>query len=68
MALRRWSGCDGGPDHGRDRLIARITRRSVADMALEPGQSCHAVIKSVAVAPGDVGRGRFAQITQERLR
>lgn len=49
---------------GEDRLIARITRRSVAEMALEPRQTCYAVIKSVAVAPGDVGRGRFTQTAQ----
>lgn len=37
------------------RVLARITRRSVAKMALEPGQTCHAIIKSVAIAPTDVG-------------
>lgn len=40
---------------GDDRLIARVTRRAVATMGLEPGQTCHAVIKSVAIAPQDVG-------------
>ncbi|MFW5834529.1 MAG: molybdenum ABC transporter ATP-binding protein [Pseudomonadota bacterium] len=43
---------------GEDRLFARITRRSVEAMGLVPGQVCHAVIKSVAVAPEDVGIGR----------
>ena len=44
---------------GEERLIARVTRRAVEMMALEPGQSCHAVIKSVAVAPQDVGAERL---------
>jgi len=42
---------------GDDRLTARITRRSLAQLDLAPGQSCHAIVKSVAVAPGDLGRG-----------
>ena len=42
-----------------DRLIARITRRSVAAMGLASGQACHAVIKTVATAPEDVGTGRL---------
>lgn len=42
-----------------DRLSARITRRSVEAMALEPGQTCHAIIKSVAFAPDDVGTGQL---------
>ncbi len=41
---------------GDDRLLARITRRSAAAMGLAPGQTCHAIIKSVSVAPEDVGR------------
>ncbi|KPQ06325.1 MAG: ABC-type molybdenum uptake system ATPase component ModC [Rhodobacteraceae bacterium HLUCCA12] len=44
---------------GDERLTARITQRSVRDMGLEPGQPCHAVLKSVAVAPEDVGTGRI---------
>jgi molybdate transport system ATP-binding protein len=43
---------------GPDRLAARITRRSAEALGLAPGQTCHAVIKSVAVAPEDVGAGR----------
>ncbi|WP_068118072.1 molybdenum ABC transporter ATP-binding protein [Tropicimonas marinistellae] len=35
---------------GRDRLLSRITRRSVRALALEPGVACHAIVKSVAVA------------------
>jgi molybdate transport system ATP-binding protein len=40
---------------GEDRLLARITRRSVAALALEPGAACFAIIKSVAVAQGGIG-------------
>lgn len=40
---------------GRDRLLARITRRSARQMGLKPGMSCYAVIKSVSVAPADIG-------------
>ncbi|HBM58970.1 MAG TPA: molybdenum ABC transporter ATP-binding protein, partial [Citreicella sp.] len=39
------------------RVLARIPRRSAQAMGLEPGQVCHAVVKSVAVAPDDVGGG-----------
>ncbi|TVQ54656.1 MAG: molybdenum ABC transporter ATP-binding protein [Rhodobacteraceae bacterium] len=42
---------------GSERLTARVTRRAVAALGLEPGQTCHAILKSVAVAPADVGRG-----------
>jgi molybdate transport system ATP-binding protein len=41
---------------GEDRLAARITRRSAQALGLAAGQSCHAVIKSVSVAPEDIGR------------
>ncbi len=43
---------------GTDRLAARITRRSAEAMGLATGQTCHAVIKSVAVAPDDIGMVR----------
>ena len=39
---------------GTDRLNARITRRSLDAMALAPGQTCHAILKSVAIAPDDI--------------
>ena len=42
---------------GEDRLAARITRRSAEALGLAPGQTCHAVIKSVAVAPDAIGTG-----------
>ena len=40
---------------GSDTLTARLTRRSVAAMGLAPGQPCHAILKTVAVAAGDIG-------------
>ncbi|WP_343079887.1 molybdenum ABC transporter ATP-binding protein [Ostreiculturibacter nitratireducens] len=42
---------------GEDLILARITRRSAEALALEPGTDCHAIVKSVAVAPADVGTG-----------
>jgi molybdate transport system ATP-binding protein len=44
----------------REQLIARITRRSAEMMGLAVGQTCYAVIKTVAVAPEDVGTSRAA--------
>ena len=46
-----------GLDTGAGRLLARITRRSAGEMGLAPGKGCHAVLKSVAIAPEDVGGG-----------
>ncbi|MFO7855375.1 MAG: molybdenum ABC transporter ATP-binding protein [Paracoccaceae bacterium] len=40
------------------RLLARITRRSAAALELAPGVAAHAVVKTVSVAPSDVGGGR----------
>ena len=45
---------------GPDLLTARVTRRSVAAMGLAPGQPCHAILKTVAVAPGDIGASHGA--------
>ncbi|MGI3168660.1 molybdenum ABC transporter ATP-binding protein [Pseudooceanicola sp. C21-150M6] len=42
---------------GGEPLLARITRRSAEALSLAPGLSCFAVLKSVAVARGDVGQG-----------
>jgi len=39
-------------------ILARITRRSVAALGLAPGQQVHAVIKSLAVASGNIGTAR----------
>jgi len=36
-------------------ILARITRRSAEAMGLAPGLACHAVVKTVAIAPEDVG-------------
>lgn len=41
---------------GEQMLLARITQRSVRDMALAPGQPCYAVVKTMAVAPHHVRR------------
>lgn len=41
-------------------LLARITRRSAAAMGLQPGQTVFAIVKSVAVAQGDVGETRLS--------
>ncbi|HBG98912.1 MAG TPA: molybdenum ABC transporter ATP-binding protein, partial [Rhodobacteraceae bacterium] len=38
---------------GAGRLLARITRRSAAAMGLAPGQPVHAIVKSLALSPGD---------------
>jgi len=43
---------------GDDILLARVTQRSVAALGLEPGVPVHAVIKSLAVASGNVGTAR----------
>lgn len=40
---------------GTDALLVRVTRRSVAALALAPGQSVYAVIKAVSVAQGNIG-------------
>ncbi|EKE43568.1 hypothetical protein OCGS_2300 [Oceaniovalibus guishaninsula JLT2003] len=40
---------------GGDLLLARITGRSADAMDLREGQPCHAIMKSVAVHPDDVG-------------
>ncbi len=37
------------------RLLARITRRSAMALGLAPGLRVHAVVKSVAIARGDIG-------------
>lgn len=37
------------------RILARITRRSANALALAPGVTCYAVVKSVAIAPENIG-------------
>ena len=39
---------------GDDLLLARITGRSATALGLKPGLACHAIVKTVAVAGGDV--------------
>ena len=40
---------------GRDRLLARVTRRSAQRMGLAVGQQVFAILKATAVGPEDVG-------------
>lgn len=42
-------------DTAAGRVLARITQRSVAAMGLARGSAVHAVIKTVAIAPSDIG-------------
>lgn len=42
-------------DLGASGLLARVTRRSVTAMSLQKGQPIFAIIKTVAVAPVDIG-------------
>lgn len=42
---------------GEDRLLARLTRRSVRALGLTPGEPVWAMIKATSVAPRDVGTG-----------
>ncbi len=42
---------------GEELLLARITRRSVGALGLEPGRPVFAVLKAVSVAQENVGRG-----------
>jgi molybdate transport system ATP-binding protein len=44
-------------DLGGESLLARITRRSALALGIVPGAALYAVVKSVAVAQGDVGSG-----------
>ncbi|MEQ5872029.1 molybdenum ABC transporter ATP-binding protein [Sagittula sp. NFXS13] len=39
------------------RVLARVTQRSAQALGLTEGVSCHAVVKTVAIAPEDIGRG-----------
>lgn len=36
-------------------VLARITQRSALALGLAPGVACHAIVKTVAIAPEDVG-------------
>jgi molybdate transport system ATP-binding protein len=41
---------------GEDMILARITQRSAKALDLSPGKACFAILKTVAIAPEDVGR------------
>ena len=40
---------------GSDRLLARITRRSLRSLGLAPGEACYAILKATSIARSDVG-------------
>lgn len=40
---------------GPDEILARITRRAAHDLALQPGDTVHAILKSMSVARDHVG-------------
>ena len=42
-------------DTGAGRVLSRITRRSAGRLALAPGAEVQAIIKSMSVAPADIG-------------
>ena len=42
-------------DAAGDRLLARVTSRTVARLNLRPGLACHAILKSMSVAPAAIG-------------
>jgi molybdate transport system ATP-binding protein len=44
-------------DTDAGRVLARITRRSATALGLAPGVAVHAIVKSVSVAPSDIGAG-----------
>ncbi|SUZ33471.1 Maltose/maltodextrin import ATP-binding protein MalK [Roseibaca ekhonensis] len=48
-------------DTAAGRVLARITQRSAAAMALEVGATVFAVVKTVSVASGDIGGGAKRQ-------
>src|SRR3546814_19909577 len=43
-------------DVGGDMLLARITRRTVHDLGLEPGSAVYAVVKSIAFDRRSLGQ------------
>lgn len=44
-------------DTAAGRVLARVTQRSAEALDLAPGVTCHAVVKTVAIAREDVGGG-----------
>lgn len=57
VALRQGAGPGALVSVATDagQILARVTRRSVEALGLAPGVACHAILKSVATAPEDVG-------------
>ncbi|RBI77310.1 molybdenum ABC transporter ATP-binding protein [Roseovarius sp. TE539] len=49
-------------DTGAGRLLARITQRSARALALAPGTEAHAIVKTVSVAPSDIGGGETTAV------
>lgn len=45
-------------DCGGDSLVARVTRKSVAELGLKPGLTVHAIIKSIAFDPAAFGSAK----------
>ncbi|MEM8631730.1 MAG: molybdenum ABC transporter ATP-binding protein [Pseudomonadota bacterium] len=39
---------------GADQILARVTRRSLRELGLGPGEACFAILKATALAPADV--------------
>jgi len=64
--VRRVTEADGAPDAlveldaGGDRLVSRVTRQTVAALALAPGTGLWAIVKAVSIegtaAPGGISR------------
>ncbi|MCF3974149.1 molybdenum ABC transporter ATP-binding protein [Paracoccus salsus] len=44
---------------GRDEIVARITRRAAEQLSLQPGDSVHAILKTMSVARDHVARARL---------
>ncbi|MEM6488569.1 MAG: molybdenum ABC transporter ATP-binding protein [Pseudomonadota bacterium] len=60
VTVTRVAASDGamvevGLDAAGERLLARITQRSAAQMGLAPGLGCYAVVKAIAVGRRDLG-------------
>lgn len=45
-------------DVGNDEILARITRRAAEQLGLQPGNTVHAIIKSMSVARDHIARAR----------
>ncbi|MDH2326255.1 molybdenum ABC transporter ATP-binding protein [Cereibacter sp. SYSU M97828] len=53
---------------GPEALLARITTRSAAALGLAPGLTCHAILKTVAIADYSVSEGVTTGVFSERSR